>query len=156
MKKYILIGIIVLAFLGAIYATYLIGCEDDWCFQYEWQKVNATNSFEECEARGFPIMESYPPQCRAGNKTFVKDLNANTSQNINQNGSSPDCEVAGCSSQLCVDSSIANDLVTTCEFLAEYSCYRTARCEKQYDGKCGWTQTTELQSCIEKSRQGGL
>ncbi|MBN1385764.1 hypothetical protein JW968_02175 [Candidatus Woesearchaeota archaeon] len=30
------------------------------------------NSFEECKAAGYPIMESNPPQCRAGEKTFVQ------------------------------------------------------------------------------------
>ena len=31
-------------------------------------------NFEECAAAGNPIMESYPEQCRAGDKTFVREL----------------------------------------------------------------------------------
>lgn len=42
------------------------------------------NSFEECVAAGNPVMESYPRQCRAGNRTFVSlvdffQVNKNTS-----------------------------------------------------------------------------
>jgi hypothetical protein len=33
------------------------------------------NSFEDCIAGGFPVMESYPRQCRAGDETlFVEDI----------------------------------------------------------------------------------
>ena len=31
-------------------------------------------NFEECAAAGYPIMESYPRQCRAGEETFVEDI----------------------------------------------------------------------------------
>jgi hypothetical protein len=31
-------------------------------------------SFEECVAAGFPVMESYPGQCRANGQTFVEDV----------------------------------------------------------------------------------
>jgi hypothetical protein len=36
--------------------------------------VNEINSFEECVAAGFPVMESYPPQCTDGNQTFMQDI----------------------------------------------------------------------------------
>lgn len=33
------------------------------------------NSFEECAAQGYPVMESYPRQCRTpGGKIFVEDI----------------------------------------------------------------------------------
>ncbi|MBN1610840.1 MAG: hypothetical protein JW940_29685 [Polyangiaceae bacterium] len=67
--------------------------------------------------------------------------------------STVECIVGGCSSQLCVGK--GEDLVTDCEWLEEYACYRTARCEVQDNGRCGWTQTQELQSCIAAARQGG-
>jgi hypothetical protein len=57
------------------------------------------------------------------------------------------CVVAGCSSQLCVESS-QSDITTTCEFKWEYQCYRSATCEVQTDGQCGWTMTPELQACL--------
>lgn len=56
------------------------------------------------------------------------------------------CYVGGCSSQICSDSP---DVVSTCEFRAEYACYRTAKCERQASGECGWTDTAELRMCIK-------
>lgn len=58
------------------------------------------------------------------------------------------CVPAGCSGQLCVDANEADDIVTTCEWKEEYSCYNTAICEPQTNGECGWTQTPELTSCL--------
>lgn len=44
-----------------------------------WQQFNSRNipivtNFEECVALGNPAMESYPRQCRAGDKTFVENI----------------------------------------------------------------------------------
>lgn len=39
--------------------------------QEEYQKVT---SFQECEDRGFAIMESHPRQCQANGVTFVEEL----------------------------------------------------------------------------------
>lgn len=59
------------------------------------------------------------------------------------------CYRGGCSGQLCSDKAGSEGLATTCEWREEYACYRTARCERQINGKCGWTQTTELTSCVD-------
>ena len=58
------------------------------------------------------------------------------------------CYVGGCSSQLCTDQPGA---VSTCEYRAEYSCYQRARCERQVNGACGWTPTTELYACLNSA-----
>lgn len=58
------------------------------------------------------------------------------------------CKVTGCSGQVCSD----KDVMTTCEYLAEYGCYRNAKCERQTDGKCGWTETEELTKCLDEKR----
>ena len=55
------------------------------------------------------------------------------------------CYVGGCSGQICSDQ---EGVISTCEWREEYACYRTATCEVQTDGNCGWTQTTELQACL--------
>lgn len=55
------------------------------------------------------------------------------------------CYVGGCSSQLCSDK---KDMVSTCEWRESYACFRTATCERQSDGQCGWTETPELKACI--------
>lgn len=110
------------------------------------QSLFSITNFDECAAAGFPIMESYPERCATPDgRTFV---------NERQTAPSPDgmtfsgCAVAGCSGQLCVSAEEAGEIITTCEYRAEYACYQEASCEPQADGKCGWTQTPELQRCL--------
>jgi hypothetical protein len=56
------------------------------------------------------------------------------------------CIVTGCSSHVCAEEPV----MTTCEYAPSYACYRNARCERQADGQCGWTQTAELQRCLSQ------
>ncbi len=111
-------------------------------------RMGAISNFEECAAAGNPIMESYPEQCRTPDgRTFVRDISNDTSNGGDEivfNG----CAVAGCSGQLCVSADEAGDIVTTCEYRAEYACHKEAYCGPQADGKCGWSQTAELQRCL--------
>lgn len=58
----------------------------------------------------------------------------------------PECARSGCSGIACVEPD--EQIMTTCEFRPEYVCYDNATCERQTDGKCGWTQTTELTACL--------
>ncbi len=113
-------------------------------------QTNITN-FEECIAAGYPAMESYPRQCRVpGGKLFVEVITPEA----------PDptpvvkgaCYVGGCSGQVCSDQ---KDVASTCEFRAEYACYKTATCERQASGQCGWTQTAKLTSCISSAKSNG-
>lgn len=60
------------------------------------------------------------------------------------------CKIGGCSSQICGEKN--EDLVTTCEWRPEYECYKIAICERQSNGKCGWTITEELQKCLEQTK----
>ena len=57
----------------------------------------------------------------------------------------PGCYVGGCSSEVCSET---EGVITNCIAKAEYKCYQQARCEKQPDGKCGWTKTPELEKCL--------
>ena len=54
------------------------------------------------------------------------------------------CRPTGCSGQICAEHAVAS----TCEWREEYACYRSATCERQSDGLCGWTQTPELRACL--------
>lgn len=54
------------------------------------------------------------------------------------------CKITGCSNQICAE----EPMTTTCEYREEYICYQKAKCEKQQNGKCGWTETSELKACI--------
>jgi hypothetical protein len=60
---------------------------------------------------------------------------------------SVDCKRTGCSGQLCSDEHVA----TTCEYRAEYACYRDAECARQASGECGWTATEDLARCLAES-----
>ncbi len=66
------------------------------------------------------------------------------------------CKIAsGCNGKMyCVKSSDNDSVTSICDARPEYACYRleTNRCEKQLTGECGWTQTSELMSCIDKAR----
>jgi hypothetical protein len=55
------------------------------------------------------------------------------------------CFVGGCSGQICTDNP---NIASTCEWREEYACYRTAKCERQASGQCGWTDTKELRACL--------
>lgn len=57
-----------------------------------------------------------------------------------------ECFVGGCSGQVCSDDA---GIVSTCEWRDEYACYRTAKCERQSNGQCGWTSTPELTACLK-------
>lgn len=63
------------------------------------------------------------------------------------------CVRAGCSGELCVEASVANDLMSTCEFKPEYACYQEATCAVLEDGSCGFFQTPELLECLENVSQ---
>jgi hypothetical protein len=56
------------------------------------------------------------------------------------------CYVGGCSSEVCSD---RPDVVSTCIYRPDYGCYQKAKCERQTDGKCGWTKTEELKVCLQ-------
>jgi heat shock protein HslJ len=57
-----------------------------------------------------------------------------------------ECYIGGCSGQLCSDEP---GMVSTCEYREEYACYKTATCERQSNGQCGWTKTAEFSLCLE-------
>ena len=57
------------------------------------------------------------------------------------------CHVGGCSYELCSDQP---GMTSVCVFKPGYACYKSAVCEPQQDGACGWTQTPELTSCIAR------
>jgi len=57
----------------------------------------------------------------------------------------PKCFVGGCSAQICSDQP---DMASTCEYREQYACYKTAKCERQKDGQCGWTATAQLKACL--------
>jgi len=69
------------------------------------------------------------------------------------NYASQECKITGCNNELCVGS-YDQDTYSICIYSEKYECYKDAKCEIQDNGKCGWTQTNELKSCLDKSDNG--
>ena len=107
-------------------------------------------NFDECAQAGNPVMESYPRQCRTKDgRTFVEDISQVPDSNASSTGETASkCVVGGCSSQLCVEANDASGGISTCEYRAEYACYKNATCERQHNGKCEWTETAQLRACL--------
>jgi hypothetical protein len=63
------------------------------------------------------------------------------------------CAPTGCSNTVCAEA--GESIMTTCEWKDSYACYKDATCERQADGKCGWTDTPALQSCLASPPPAG-
>jgi hypothetical protein len=99
--------------------------------------------------------ENYKTQSLDG---YIFTLISATEKSINlkvtyekSQANSGGCFVGGCSGQVCSDQ---KDVMSTCEYKEEYSCYKTAKCERQDSGVCGWTQTQTLLECLVKYYPG--
>lgn len=85
------------------------------------------------------------PENRTGTRISDADYRFTFEVKKRDTGGTGKCFVGGCSAQLCTDDPGA---VSTCEYRAEYACYKTARCERQPGGQCGWTETSKLKACL--------
>ena len=62
----------------------------------------------------------------------------------------PRCKATGCSGQVCA----AKDVITTCEFLPWYGCYKLSRCGNfGPDESCAWEETDEFAACMTQHGQ---
>ncbi len=124
--------------------------------------LNATGAPDDWLSRAFTEMTSPAGVVVAGSEIAVKGpagraftLKASqlylrpNAATANKESSSKGCIRTGCSGIVCAD----QEMMSTCEWKDEYECYKTARCERQQDGKCGWTKTTELTECIASKRR---
>lgn len=107
-----------------------------------------------CELVPYACAEIYEPVCGCDGRNYPNPCAAaQHGISVASSGECPvdsACEVSGCSGQLCVEAGA--DIVTTCEWREEYACYRSASCERQADGRCGWTDTAELRACLDGAR----
>ena len=61
------------------------------------------------------------------------------------------CKITGCNGEICQNAA-AEDGFSICIYKEEFACYKSARCEVQSNGTCGWTQTSELKACLEENK----
>lgn len=78
---------------------------------------------------------------------FYLRANPSTSDQNPKPSPQKPCFKTGCSKQVCAD----EEVMTTCEYRAEYACYKKARCERQTNGQCGFTDTPELRTCLRRN-----
>lgn len=64
-KNFVIILVLLIVAAGLIYY---------FDFQPKESSNDVIDSFQECVEAGNPVMESYPRQCRAGDKTFIEDI----------------------------------------------------------------------------------
>ncbi len=74
---------------------------------------------------------------------------AQESRGIGANGKI--CRPTGCSGQICSD----EDVLTACAWRPDDACYGDATCERQADGRCGWTEDDALRNCLGQAVDGG-
>lgn len=104
------------------------------------------------------LFRDNPSDLRENDASLEVDVTFESNEGSISNGndggaiSKNNCVVAGCSSQLCLEES-EKDTITTCEWKEEYACFKTAECKRQDDGKCGWTPTEKLVSCLAEAFQ---
>lgn len=59
------------------------------------------------------------------------------------------CKISGCNGEICADESLG-EISSICLYQAKFSCYKSGICERQPDGRCGWTQSSELLACLDQ------
>jgi hypothetical protein len=90
-----------------------------------WQKYDIVGIFSVTDGASIDTPEQNPPQTPPDN--------------------TGGCFVGGCSSEVCSDEP---NTVSSCIYREEFACYKTAKCERQASGQCGWTKTPKLLSCL--------
>jgi eight-cysteine-cluster-containing protein len=61
-------------------------------------------------------------------------------------GTTHPCIATGCSGQICAD----HDVITTCEWRSEYSCYHLTDCAC-VNGTCAWDENPRFRDCMQSS-----
>lgn len=117
-----------------IHAVHLIAEEGRWKVR-SIEVVENSLSGSDSEPNVDPFVPEVPPEP--------------TPKNVPGPSKKGACYVGGCSSQICSDR--VDDVASTCEWREEYACYRSAVCERQVSGECGWTKTDALTQCLAEA-----
>jgi len=115
--------------LGFLLCVLVFVSIDSWVYYYNsnYDKFNPVNGHTTIAPTEIIPSETLTPSPNSTENAFV--------------GQS--CMISGCSREIC-QSKTNNPLVSNCIYVKSNSCYATARCEKQPDGNCAWTQTSQL------------
>lgn len=100
---------------------------------------------QEKETRAFLVFENDNP---SGLPELKKEYRLGVTIPGEKANLTSKCVVTGCSSHICAE----EPMFTTCEYKLEYACYKSAVCERQGSGECGWTESSKLSKCLKNAR----
>jgi hypothetical protein len=93
-------------------------------------------------------LEEYEKQIPGAEILIPQKEEASTNQPTEGEG----CIVSGCNNEFCQDAD-EEPLSSICIYQPEFGCYQSAICKRQANGKCDWTQTEALISCLAQYQE---
>ncbi|MGH9968831.1 MAG: DUF6748 domain-containing protein [Pyrinomonadaceae bacterium] len=99
------------------------------------------------EGDGVPVVGSHVQVSGPGGKSLTLRATQFYLRAKGETANKP-CIRTGCGNQVCAEEPV----ISTCEWRPEYECYKTAKCERQANGSCGYTQTARLKSCLARNK----
>ena len=80
----------------------------------------------------------------------AKNTPTPTKRSISITPPQTNCRISGCNGEICADESLG-DVSSICLYQEKYVCFKQTTCERQADGKCGWTQNQEYMACLDQN-----
>ncbi|MCK5059675.1 MAG: hypothetical protein KAR00_00830 [Candidatus Pacebacteria bacterium] len=127
--------------------TAVASAQGDWMTK-DFVLFSATLSFDvsEIEKGVLVLKKNNPSGLPEHNNELFVPIKFGAQKSVNNQA---ECLITGCSGQICAE----EEMVTTCEYRPEYGCFQESVCEIQANGKCGWTETSKLQACLNSFTQ---